>query len=107
MYFINLNGLKTMQHRLHGLRGNNYRLEYKRLYELLKDELKIEFDKIYNSQNKFIPKDLGRLANQFLLPLTALDDFLNSATDGEYPIGTWDRLKDRGLKARDIGVMWE
>jgi len=83
-----------------------YRVKHKELYDFLKDELKAEFDKIYNSQNKFIPRNLGTLANHFVLPLPILDDFLNGATEGKYPIGTWESLKARGLKATDIGVFF-
>jgi len=107
MYFINLNGLKTVQHRLYGLRGNAYRVEKRRLRKLLNPSIKLEFDKIYRIEGTFTPKDLGRLANQFRLPLTVLDEFLPQATNYKYKTGTLERLKDRGLKAKDIGVIWE
>jgi hypothetical protein len=96
-----------MQHRLHGLRGNEYRVEKRRLRKLLNQNIKLEFDKIYQVEGTFTPRDLGRLANLLLLPLTVLDEFLPQATDYKYKTGTWDRLKDKGLKAKDIGVMWE
>lgn len=95
-----------MKHRLYGLRGTTFVSEYKRLYQDLEPELREAFAvRVKKSGGKFTPRDLGAIAVEFRLPLTALDDFLSGY--GLIPAGTWDRLKGRGCKARDIGVVWD
>ena len=94
------------QHRLYGLRGNAYKQKYLQIYEQEKDAIAAEFNLVIETTGKFTIRDFGAIAVKFQLPLTAMDDFLNSATNSKFPIGTWDRAKDKGLKARDIGVVW-
>jgi len=94
-----------MKHRLHGLRGSSYTNEYKRLYKELEPELRLAFQsRVAMSDGKFTPRDFGAIAVEFRLPLTVLDDFLSGYR--LIPSGTWDRLKDRGCKAKDLGVEW-
>ncbi len=93
-----------MQHRLYGLRGKAYVNKMKEIYETDREAIRIEFNKIVNSNGKFTPKDLGDMCNKFRLPVTVMDDYLDSLE--LLPCGTWDRLKDRGCRAKDIGVMW-
>lgn len=101
------------QHRLYGLRGKAYVAEYKRLYEELKEDIKKDALEVVKNTGKFTPRDLGKLCMKHRIPLTAMDDYLNSifpTNKEDSPIkwykGTIDRLKDRGMKARDIGVIW-
>lgn len=101
-----------MQHRLHGLRGRAYVLEMKRIMAELSPLIRQDFFLIVKEKGKFTPNDLGAMAMKWRLPLTVLDDYLPDLTvlPGEkhplYPSGTWERLRDRGMKARDIGVEW-
>ena len=95
------------QHRFYGLRGKAYGLLKEKILKEESQELLRFFDDRISASNKFTPKDLGECAMHFCIPLTVLDDLLNKATNGRYPAGTWDRLKDKGCKARDIGVIWE
>ena len=95
-----------MRHRLYGLRGRAYVSEYKRILAEDKDSILARFNDIKTTQGKFTPLDLGRLCVEFELPVTVLDAYLSDLTNGEYPTGTWERLRDRGCKAKDIGVTW-
>lgn len=95
-----------MQHKLYGLRGQNYVKEYKQLFNELQIPLAKRFKELVEAEGNFTPLMLGQLANEFQLPLTALDDYLASIPEINYPCGTWERLKDRGCKAKDIGVKW-
>ena len=95
------------QHRFYGLRGEAYGLEKVRIYEQEKEAIAKYFWEVRNKSGKFTARDLGAIAVKFQLPLTIMNDFLSKATDGKFPAGTWDRLKDRKCKARDLGVVWE
>lgn len=95
-----------VQHRFHGLRGQAYVREYKRLLEELRSPIKKEFDSIVKAQGKFTPIDLGVIANKFQLPVTVTDEFLADIVS-RYPSGTWQRLQDRGCRAKNIGVEWK
>ena len=95
-----------MQHRLFGLRGKAYVAEYKRIFETDKDFILAAFTEIVEREGKFTMASLGLLAMRFRMPLTWMDDCLPTITNFQYPSGTWDRLKDRGVKAKDIGVVW-
>jgi hypothetical protein len=94
-----------MQHRLSGLRGSAYVREFKRLLEELRSPITKDFKQIVESNGKFTPKDLGGLCIKYLLPVTVMDDFLNGYD--LLPSGTWDRLREQGCKAKDIGVEWK
>lgn len=96
-----------MQHRLYGLRGTAYVAEYKRILEADSAAIRTVFDEIVQREGKFTMMALGGLAMQFRLPLTWMDDCLPTITDQQYPSGTWERLRDRGAKAKDIGVVWD
>lgn len=95
-----------MQHRLYGLRGRAYVSEFKRILAEDGDRLRQRFEEIRTEKGKFTPPDLGRLCVEFKLPVTALDAYLSHVTNGEYPSGTWERLRDRGCTAKQIGVIW-
>lgn len=95
-----------MRHRLFGLRGSAYVGEYKRLYRELEPALRGAFEARKNAGGgRFTPRDLGAVAVEFRLPLTALSEFLEGY--GLLPAGTWERLRDRGCKAKDVGVEWD
>lgn len=97
----------NMKHRLYGLRGHSFKVAYKRILAEEGEAIRSKFFEIVERDGKFSPRALGEIAVEFRLPLTILDDCLPDLTDGAYPSGTWERLKDRGVKARDIGVVWE
>ena len=99
------------QHRLYGLRKKAFFAEYKRLYEELRDEIRADVIKTVRETDKFTPTNLGSLCMKFRIPLSVMDKYL----EGYFPTGdpdmvwrpyTWDRLRDRGAKARDLGVVW-
>jgi hypothetical protein len=94
-----------MQHRLFGLRGSAYTREFKRLFRELRSPITQDFEQIVKSNGRFTPKDLGDLCIKYLLPVTVMDDFLSGYH--LLPSGTWDRLRDRGCRAKDIGVEWK
>lgn len=102
------------QHQLYGLRGKAYVVKYKQLYEELKDVIKEDVLEVKKTTGLFTTYDFGKLCVKHRIPLTAMDDYLNSIFRPNSilgnPIiwyaGTWERLKDRGVKARDIGVVW-
>jgi hypothetical protein len=96
-----------MQHRLYGLRGKAYATEYKRIFHEEGVEVAAVFDRLRSANHgKFSAMMLGELAMEVRLPLAWLDDCLPELTGGQYPCGTWERLKDSGVKASDIGVIW-
>ena len=95
------------QHRLYGFRDEAYGIEKERIYEQEKYAIAEYFWDIHNKNGKFTPRDFGEIAVKFYLPLTVMDDFLNKATNGKFPVGTWSRLKsESGYKALDLGVIW-
>lgn len=93
-------------HRLYGLRGKAYVKTMKRIMVEDGDKITARFNELARSYGKFTPRHLGLLATEFRLPLTVLDNYLPTLTEGRYPSGTWERLKDRGVSAIDIGVNW-
>jgi len=94
-----------MQHRLYGLRGRAYVQKYQEIFNSERDEILKAFNEIIaNNDGKFTPLCLGKLANQFCLPVSVMDKYLSSLK--LIPVGTWERLRDRGCKAKDIGVEW-
>ncbi len=96
-----------MQHRLYGLRGKAYVAEYKRIFYQDREAILDAFNFLVEKNGgRFTPKCLGELCNQFRLPLTVMDGFLPEITNYRYSTGTWQRLKDRGCRAKDIGVVW-
>jgi hypothetical protein len=97
-----------MQHRLSGLRGKAFVAKYKQILAEEGEAISSAyFAEVEASGDKFTPMSLGRLANKLRLPLSILDDCLPELTGYCYSSGTWDRLKDRGCKAKDIGVVWQ
>lgn len=95
-----------MQHRLYGLRGQEYVREFKRIFQEEQELIREKFLEIKERNGgKFSAKNLGEMCNHFQLPVTVIDAYLSDL--GLLPVGTWDRLKDRGAKARDIGVVWK
>lgn len=93
-----------MQHRLYGLRGKAYIDRCKEIFKSDQYEIARAFSYIVADNGKFTPPDLGKLCNQFCLPVTVMDRFLSELH--LLPTGTWQRLRDRGCKAKDIGVEW-
>ena len=93
-----------MQHLLYGLRGKAYVKEYKKLYKELQNDIKKEYFEIVENPGKFTPLNLGELCRKYQIPVKVMDEWLPDFTD--FPSGTWERLQWRGLKARDIGVVW-
>ncbi len=96
-----------MQHRLYGLRGKAYVAKHKQILAEEGDQIVQAFNNIVEQKGKFTKEDLGTLCNQFRMPVTLMDDCLPELTGFYYPSGTWDRLRDRGVKASDIGVKWD
>ncbi|NET46635.1 hypothetical protein [Okeania sp. SIO2B3] len=54
------------------------------------------------------------MCNKYQIPVKVMDEWLPDITleekgrqDKFYPTGTWERCKDKGLKAKDIGVVWQ
>lgn len=94
-----------MQHKLYGLRGKAYANKVKHLNSVLKPEIKSWVENRVK-KGSFTPKDLGELAIEFRLPMTFLDKYLSELTDGILSNGLWTYLSDNGMKARDIGVIW-
>jgi hypothetical protein len=92
------------QHRFYGLRGEAYGLLKVKILEEESEAIAAYFNEIKNRTGKFTPKDFGAIAMHFRIPLTVMDDLLNKIVG--FPVGTWDRLKDKGCKAKDIGVVW-
>jgi hypothetical protein len=90
-----------MDHRLQELRGTAYVAEMKRILAEEGPRITKRFNEL-REYGGFTPRGLGTLAFEFQLPLTVLDDYLPDLTGGAYKTGTWERLKDRGCKARDI-----
>jgi hypothetical protein len=95
------------RHRFYGLRGEAYGLEKERIYDVEKESIASYFWDIYDRSGKFTPKDLGACAMHYKIPLTIMSEFLHKATNGKFPSTTWDLLKERGCKAKDIGVVWD
>ncbi len=100
-----------VQHRLFGLRGKAYVKEMKRIMAEDGEAIAQSWHRRVRENGQFSAKDLGALANEFRLPLTVLDDYLpelvGHSQDLTYRAGTWERLKSAGVKAKDIGVVWE
>ena len=103
-----------MQHKLYGLKGKAYVAEYKRLYKVLKEDIKKDFFAIAEETGNFTALDLGKLCNKYLIPVKVMDEWLEDVTLEEtkilgqfYPSGTWERCRGKGIKARDIGVVWK
>ena len=95
-----------VQHRFYGLRGQSYVKAYKEFLAQHGEGIAFCFNAIVEAKGKFTPQDLGFLCNEFLVPVKLMDDCLPSLSCLQYPTGTWERLQARGMKARDIGVVW-
>lgn len=95
-----------MQHKLYGLRGKAYVEKYKQLYEELKDDIKKDVQEVKVRTGEFSFVDFGALCMKYQLPTTAMDDFLNSIFPS-WTAGTWERARQSGRKASDIGVKWD
>lgn len=93
-----------MQHRLYGLRGQDYVKEYKSLYQELQPEITKEFEALCQVKGTFTPEDLGKIVIKFQFPVKVMVEYLEGY--GLLPKGTWTKLQYRGFKAKDIGVVW-
>lgn len=88
--------------RLYGLRGKDFAKEYKRLYTEVGGAVTQRYFEVVEKSGKFTPKNLGQLAREFRLTIKVMDEWLPDLTNGNYPFGTWERLKDRGVKASQL-----
>jgi Zn-dependent peptidase ImmA (M78 family) len=59
-----------------------------------------QFNDMYRSHGKFTPTNLFTLAHYYEVSVEALVNRLEEM--GLLPSGTWDRLRDRGLKVRKV-----
>jgi hypothetical protein len=91
------------QHRFYGLRGKAYGLLKEKILKEESEVIAAYFYEIKDRTGEFTPKDFGAIAMHFRIPLTVMDDLLNKITNGEYPIGAFERS---GFKAKDVGVIW-
>lgn len=98
------------QHRLHGLRGTPFALKYKSLYQELKDEIRADVLGIKQTTGKFTLFDFGELCMKYRIPATVMDGWLEWAfphgDEFHWAAGTWESRRNRGVKAKDIGVVW-
>ena len=95
------------QHKLYGFCGEAYELEKERIYEQEKDAIAKYFWDVHNKNGEFTPRDFGSIAVKFCIPLKVMDDFLNKATNGAFPAGTWDKIKaESGYKLLGLGAIW-
>lgn len=78
------------------LRGANY----KRLFDEVGDDLKDAALGIKSRTGKLTARDIGRMAQQFNLPIKTTFEFLEHRE--VLPTGTWQRLCDRGLTAKQV-----
>ncbi|NJM74686.1 MAG: hypothetical protein HC852_01665 [Acaryochloridaceae cyanobacterium RU_4_10] len=81
-------------------RGQRFGSLLKQTYALLGPRLTNSAREIKQQTGKLTPTDVGGLALQFSLCLKHTFDFLED--DRVLPSGTYDRLKDRGLKAKEV-----
>ena len=88
--------------RLYGLRGEEFNRAYKAAFVELSDRMREEFDRLIEKYGKFTPLCLGLIARKFRLTIKATDDFLASIEDCPYRSGTWEWIKNRGIRATDI-----
>lgn len=93
------------QHRLYGLRGKTYVTKYRQILAEEGEAIAAAFEAAV-SKGKFTLNDLGELCNRFQMPVKLMDDCLPSLTNERYPTGTWERSQQKGVKAKDIGVVW-
>ena len=92
------------QHRLYGLRGKAYVAKYKQLYEELKGVIEEDFNAVVTETGKFSLRDFGKLCMKHRIPATVMDRFLtNILPNWGYE---WEMRRDRGVKAKDIGIVW-
>jgi hypothetical protein len=83
-------------------RGQRFGSLLKEAYAVLGPRLADSARGIKKNTGKLTPTDVGRLALQFNLCLKHTFDFLEDDQDQVLPSGTYDRLKDRGLKAKEV-----
>ena len=103
------------QHQLHGLRGTPFALKYKSLYQELKDDIKADVLAIKQATGKFTIRDFGGLCMKYRVPATVMDGWLEwvfpfkdfQDNGFRWYAGTWERARNRGVKAKDIGVVWD
>lgn len=94
------------RHKLHGLRGNAFVARYKLILATESESILAAFEQELRTHGRLSANGLGRIAMATGIPLTLLDDCLPSITSNRYPTGTWERLRQAGVRARDIGVEW-
>ena len=83
-------------------RGQRFGSLLKQTYAVLGPRLANSARAIKQETGKITPVDVGGLALQFNLCLKHAFDFLEDVQDQVLPSGTYDRLKDRGLKAKEL-----
>jgi hypothetical protein len=83
-------------------RGKHFGTLLKQTYATLGPRLTEAARAIKQETGKITPTDVGKLALEFNLCLKHTFDFLEDVQDQVLPTGTYDRLKDRGLKAKEL-----
>ncbi len=83
-------------------RGPRFGSLLKQTYAVLGPSLADAAREIKQDTGKLTPTDVGVLALQFNLCLKHTFEFLEDVQDQVLPSGTYDRLKDRGLKAKEL-----
>jgi hypothetical protein len=83
-------------------RGKRFGSLLKQTYAMLGSRLANAARAIKQDTGKITPTDVGKLALEFNLCLKHTFDFLEDVQDQVLPSGTYDRLKDRGLKAKEV-----
>jgi hypothetical protein len=83
-------------------RGQRFGSLLKQTYAVLGSRLANAARAIKQETGKITPVDVAKLALEFNLCLKHTFDFLEDVQDQVLPSGTYDRLKDRGLKAKEL-----
>jgi hypothetical protein len=86
-------------------RGKRFGSLLKQTYATLGPRLAEAARAIKQDTGKLTPRDVGGLALEYNLCLKHTFDFLEDTQDQVLPSGTYNRLKDRGLKANKLFEM--
>lgn len=90
----------SLTEQLKKARGKHFVLLLKQVYADLSPDLAEQALIIIKETGKLTPTDVGVLALRFNLQLKHTFEFLEE--QNVLPSGTYDRLKDRGLKASEV-----
>ena len=92
--------LMTLTNQLRVARGKEFTRLLKQTYSTIAPLLETRTNQMIQTEGKLTPAMVGTLANEFNLCAKHTFEFLEELKI--LPSGTYDRLIDRGLKARDI-----